>query len=96
MKKNPNVNKYNQGLLSVKKLKSDEDCCCMPNAKYDYLKMTKKRRKFLDSQVRRFGFTDCETWSLDYTSCVWLYSHIKMMLDIGGKVVNFVLHSQSA
>ena len=89
MKKNPNVNKYNQGLLSVKKLKPDEDCCCMPNAKYDYLKMTKKRRKFLDSQVRRFGFTDCETWSLDYTACVWLYSHIKMMLDIGGKVVNF-------
>lgn len=87
--KNPNINKYNKGLRSVSKLKPDEDATCVPNAKNDYLKMSKKRRKYLDNQVIRYGFTDCETWDLGYTSCVWLYSHIKMMLDIGGKVVNF-------
>lgn len=87
--KNPNINKYNKGLKSVRTLKPDADCYCIPCAKWDYLKMSKKRRNQLDSQERRFGFTECETWDLDYTSSVWLYSHIKMMLDIGGKVVNF-------
>lgn len=89
MAKNPNINKYNRGLLSVRRLKPNEDPVCLPNAKTDYLKMSKKRRAKLDSQKRRFGFTDTETWDLDYTACVWLYSHIKMLLDIGGKVVNF-------
>ena len=89
MQKNPNINKYNKGLKSIRNLKPDEDATCVPNPKNDYLKMSKKRRKQLDSQIRRFGFTDCETWDLGYTSCVWLYSHIKMMLDIGGKIVDF-------
>ena len=87
--KNTNINKYNKGLKSIRKLKPDEDAVCLPNAKNDYLKMSKKRRKQLDSQIRRFGFTECETWDLGATSCIWLYSHIKMMLDIGGKVVDF-------
>ena len=89
MAKNPNVNKYNVGLKSVRTLKPDADAPCLPNGKYDYLEMSKRRRAQLDSQIRRFGFTDRETWSLEYTSCVWLYSHIKMMLDIGGKVVDY-------
>ena len=89
MPKNPNINKYNKGLKSIRNLKPDEDATCVPNPKNDYLKMSKKRRKQLDSQIRRFGFTECETWGLDYTACVWLYSHIKMMLDVGGKVVDF-------
>ena len=89
MKKNPNTNKYNKGLLSIKRLKPDADCFWMPNAKYDYLKLSKKRRKHLDTQKERYGFTECETWELDYTACIWLYSHIKMMLDIGGKVVDY-------
>lgn len=88
-KKNPNINKYNNGLKSIRTLKPDADCCSIPNAKRDYLKLSKKRQKQLESQERRFGFTDCETWDLDYTACVWLYSHIKMMLDIGGKMVDF-------
>ena len=89
MKKNPNINKYNKGLKSIRTLKPDADCYCVPNSKNDYIKMSKKRRHQLDSQIRRFGFTDCETWDLDYTACVWIYSHIKMMLDIGGKIVDF-------
>lgn len=88
-KKNPNTNKYNKGLLSIKRLKPDADCFWMPNAKYDYLKLSKKRRKHLDTQKERYGFTECETWELDYTACIWLYSHIKMLLDVGGKVVDF-------
>lgn len=87
--RNPNVNKYNKGLYSVRTLKPDADLVCLPNAKTDYLKMSKKRRAQLESQKRRFGFTDTETWELDYTASVWLYSHIKMMLDIGGKIVNY-------
>lgn len=87
--KNPNVNKYNKGLKSVRTLKPNADAPCLPNAKNSYLKINKKRRKQLDSQLRRFGFTDCETWELCYTSCVWLYSHIKMMLDVGSKMVDF-------
>lgn len=89
MKKNPNVNKYNEGLPGVKKLKAEDDCFWMPNAKIDYLQMPKKRRKHLETQTKRYGFNECETWELDYTACVWLYSHIKMMLDIGGKIVNY-------
>ena len=89
MAKNPNINKYNKGLKSIRVLKPDRDVYGLPNAKNDYLKMSKKRRKQLDSQIRRFGFTDCETGELSYTSYVWLYSHIKMMLDIGGKLVDF-------
>ena len=89
MAKNPNINKYNKGLKSVRTLKPDEDATCLPNPKNEYLKLSKKRRKHLDTQIKRYGFTDCETWELAYTSCVWLYSHIKMMLDIGGEVVDF-------
>ena len=87
--KNPNINKYNKGLKSVRTLKPDADVYGLPNAKNEYLKMSKKRHKQLDTQIKRFGFTDCETGDLAYTSYVWLYSHIKMMLDLGGKLVDF-------
>lgn len=87
--KNRNVNKYNRGLLSVRRLKPNDDAVCMPNAKTDHLKMSKRRRAQLESQRRRFGFTDTETYDLDYTASVWLYMHLKMFLDVGGKVVNF-------
>ena len=89
MKKNPNVNKYNKGLKSVRRLKPSDDACSLPNSRYDYLPMSKKRRAKLDSQRRRFGFDETETYDLGYTSCVWLYSHIKALLDIGGKMADF-------
>ena len=88
-KKNPNINKYNKDLLAIKKIKPDADCFWIPNAKYDCLKLSKNREKHLDTQKERYGFTECETWELDYTACIWLYSHIKMMLDIGGKIVDY-------
>ena len=85
MKKNPNINKYNKRLYSVQT--NYDDCYCLPNM--DYSKLNDSRKDHWKKQRKKYGFAEPETWALDYTASVWLYSHIKMMLDIGGKVVNF-------
>lgn len=89
MKKNPNINKYNKKLVSVSSKKKYDDPCGLPNPNYKYTKLSKKRRKAYKKQRRLYGFDDSETYDLGYTSTVWLYSHIKMLLDIGGKIVEF-------
>lgn len=90
MKKNSNINKYNKGLYSVSHLHADDEHAYgLPNFDLDSIKMPKSRRKHLEDQRKKYGFDDTETWSLNQTACVWLYSHIKMMLDVGGQIVNY-------
>lgn len=79
------MHKYNKGLISIK---NDPYCICLPNLNLDKCKdVDAKRKERLESQCRRYGFSDNETWSLDYTTYVWVYMHLKMFLDIGGKTV---------
>ena len=82
---NPNLNKYNKKLKSVQK--GYDDNYCLPNV--DYSQIKDKRTKYWKKQKKKYGFADTETWSLDYTASIWLYMHIKMMLDIGGQTVNY-------
>jgi hypothetical protein len=46
-------------------------------------------RKSWKKQIKKYGFADTEVYSLDYTAAVWFYEHIKMLLDEGGKTVNY-------
>jgi len=52
-------------------------------------KFTKGRKSRYRKEIRKYGFASPETWDLNETASVWLYSHIKMMLDIGGEIVDF-------
>ena len=46
------------------------------------------RKSRWDKQQELYGFDERETWALQTTFVEWLYSHLKMYLDIGGKVVD--------
>lgn len=84
--KNKNINKYNKDLISVQRQLYKGDVLCVPNEKFS---KKDKRSKKWKKQRKKYGFCDTETWSLDYTARVWFYSHIKMLLDKGGRVVNY-------
>ena len=83
-KENKYLNKYNKRLASVRKITKQDDGCCMPNA------IDKKRRskKHFTKQRRKYRFDERETWEMGTTSLIWLYEHIKMYLDIGGRFVD--------
>lgn len=83
-RKNKNLNKYNKGLRTIREEKNFNEVHCLPNEKYD-IKMRKRWKK----QIKKYGFADTEVYSLDYTAAVWFYEHIKMLLDKGGKIVNY-------
>lgn len=34
------------------------------------------------AQREKYGFDDRETWNLDYTMASWIYSHLRMLLDV--------------
>ena len=46
------------------------------------------RQDYFDKERQEYGFDSRETWALNYTLISWLYSHLKMYLDVGGQVVN--------
>lgn len=50
------------------------------------------RLNYFLKQREEYGFDDRETWSLDYTSAGWLYSHLLMYKEIGGEVVDLNFH----
>ena len=83
-KDNKYLNKYNKKLHSVRKLSKSDNGCCLPNT----LDKTGNRHKRFMKQRRKYRFDERETWSMDYTSLIWLYEHIKMYVDIGGKTVD--------
>ena len=46
------------------------------------------RQDRFDAEREQYGFDSRETWSLRDTMAGWIYSHLKMFLDLGGKVVD--------
>lgn len=52
----------------------------------------KNRIQRWKKQRKKYGFDDRETWALNSTFVEWLYSHLKMYLKIGGKIVNLDFH----
>lgn len=79
-----NKSKYNKNLASVKK---DGGQICYPHTK-EKEKDKDKQRKY-NKQRKKYGFDERETWALEYTSLMWLYEHLQMYIDIGGKIVDF-------
>lgn len=50
------------------------------------------RQRLFRLQRKKYGFDERETWGMDYTMITWLYSHFKMFLEIGGKIVDLEFH----
>ncbi len=71
-------NKYTKGLYSVRT--GQGNYSCLPAAPITDDIFKNKRKKY-ESQKRRYGFDERELWSLDYTSYVWLYSHLKALIE---------------
>ena len=46
------------------------------------------RDELFESQRTEFGFDERETWDLRYTSACWLYSRLKMYVDVASKIVD--------
>ena len=51
-------------------------------------KRTDKRRKEWKIQRKEYGFDERETWNLNGTMAEWIYSHLMMFTEIGGKTVD--------
>lgn len=51
--------------------------------------LTKRDKKRRAKDKKKYGYSTSETWSLDFTSAIWLYEHIRMLVEIGGQVVDF-------
>ena len=51
-----------------------------------------KRKEKWKKQRKKYGFDERETWSLDQTFVEWIYSHLMMYLEIGGKIINLEYH----
>ena len=58
---------------------------CIPNTSE---KDRSDRDLTFKRQRKKYGFDERETWGLDFTSACWLYEHLCMYMDIGGKVVD--------
>lgn len=46
------------------------------------------RKSRWDKQRELYGFDERETWALERTFVEWLYSHLKMYLDVAGEVID--------
>lgn len=68
-------------------LKSTE--CCIFNSE----DIEDDRIEQFREERSKYGFDSRETWSLDFTLVSWIYSHLKMFQDIGGKVVDLTFHT---
>ena len=51
-----------------------------------------KRTSRWKKQRKKYGFDDRETWNLDRLFVEWLYSHLMMYKEIGGKIVDLNFH----
>ena len=59
---------------------------------YDPEKNDKRKKKW-KKQRKKFGFDERETWNLNNTMVEWLYSHLMMYTEIGGKTVDLNYHT---
>ena len=63
------------------------DSICLPNYTSPLAQAKEKKRRI--KEKKKYGYALAETYSLDYTAAIWLYEHIKMLLEEGGKIVDF-------
>lgn len=56
------------------------------------IKHSKKRKKRLAKQRKKYGFDEVETWSLKDTFYYWLYERLKMYMKVADPVVNLNFH----
>jgi hypothetical protein len=57
------------------------------------IKHSKKRKKKLAKQRKKYGFDEVETWSLKDTFYYWLYERLKMYMKVADPVVNLNFHT---
>lgn len=76
------MKRFYENLAGVKK-----NAICVPNLPMSAIK--KSERRYVARMRKKYGFAPAETYSLDYTAAIWLYEHLKGMLEIGGKIVNY-------
>jgi hypothetical protein len=56
------------------------------------IKHSKKRKKRLAKQRKKYGFDEVETWSLKDTFYRWLYERLKMYMKVADPVVDLNFH----
>lgn len=66
------------------------DALGIPIAKYgtNFCDRTDSRWKSWQKERREYGFDNRETWSFDKIYVEWLYSHMKMFVEVGGEFVD--------
>lgn len=69
--------RYCEKLPSVKNHKKRE-LKCLPNEKIYGL----KNKFYAWKSRRKYGYAASECYDLDYTSCVWLYEHLNILLEV--------------
>ena len=60
--------------------------------KEEKIKHSKKRKKRLAKQRKKYGFDEVETWSLENTFYYWLYERLKMYMKVADPVVDLNFH----
>lgn len=50
------------------------------------------RQSKWQEQREIYGFDERETWGLDFTFAIWLYSRIKMFKEVSSKIVRLDFH----
>ena len=61
---------------------------CLPNSRIKDNPSKKGREKSLRER-KKYGYDLVETYSVDYTALIWLYEHIKIMIEVGSKIINY-------
>ncbi len=60
--------------------------------KEEKIKHSKKRKKRLEKQRKKYGFDETETWSLKNTFYYWLYERLKMYMKVADPVIDLTCH----
>ena len=60
--------------------------------KEEKIKHSKKRKKRLAKQRKKYGFDEIDTWSLENTFYYWLYERLKMYMKVADPVVDLNFH----
>lgn len=59
----------------------------------NYSEITRKQKKKFKKQRKKYGFDERETWNINTILIEWLYSHLMMYTEKGGKVVDLEYHT---
>lgn len=70
-----------------KNLKGINSLICIPNTPVNNLS-SREKNAVLKSR-KKYGYAAGETYALDYTAAIWLYEHLRMLQEVGGKFVDY-------